>query len=202
MFFAFSFYCAKGRVVQYNIIKENPNYYDKEMQSFTGWKGWNNTYEGGGRSYYGSTTFSFSQNAARYNDSFTIFKDGSDDYESKNTIIYTFIGDEPTTEFLFRKKISIKGTSSLKNPDKPQDNYNIEIIGSGYIYSSASYESIMSGNSTADIYVYFEMSNGFKGYIGRNINRNTQYKLDEIKAEKEEADAEAEEEAEDAKREK
>lgn len=202
IFLALTFKCAKAQVVKYQVLNENTNYYDKDMQSFTGWKDWVKTYVGGELSW-GIVNFSFSQNAARYEYYFTIFsRKGSEDYENRTTIVYTFTNDEPTEEFPFRKKVAIKTVASLKNPSRPQANYNTETTGTGYIYSANTYQSILSGNSTAAIYVYFEMSDGFKGYVGRMINKNTQARLDEIQEEKEQAAADAEEAIEEAKREK
>jgi hypothetical protein len=183
-----------AQIARYHVIRVSHNHYDKDMQSYNGWSEWSNTIE----EYASSSaeiTLSLSANAAR------LVSNGiTTEGVKSGTILYSFVGDEPTTQFPFRKKVSIKtnintnGSNSVKNTG--------EVAGMGIIYSSASFESIIAGNSTADVYVYFEMSDGDKGYIGFAINKFTKAELEQRKAIKEQEEEEARENEEAARIEK
>lgn len=190
-----------AQVIVYNYIKTTSNYFDKDMQAYTGWKGWEDVYVG--RRAYTANTLSVSQNAIKISHVFSLDIEGYDDpLATRDNDLYNFIADEPTAEFPFRKKVSIKSNNQNSNPEKPQLNYNKEVIGVGYIYSKTAFDKIMTGNAVTEIYVYYEMDNKEKGFIGYYINRYTKAELDKMKDDKAAAEQDRIDELAEAKAEK
>ena len=156
-----------GQIVKYKANKVNTNLYDNDMQTYKGWNGWNNDET--------DCELAFSQNAFKIGSVFANMNFDPNhyvNYFSKVETIYTFMADEPIANFPFRKKISIKYTNRVLTK-KSRIDEDIEKIttstGKGYIYSNETFDKILSGNSIADIYIFYEMEDGSKGYKAYNI---------------------------------
>ena len=156
-----------AQIVEYRVSKSNVNTYDTDMQSYNGWKGWVDNEK--------NINLYFSQNIFKKNINVQMI--GFDPwafvyYMDDTDVVYTIIADEPTENFPFRKKVKIKLISTVSTSKGSRDQFvqtkNI-LNGAGYIYSNETFDKLLSGTSIDDIYIFYEMEDGSKGYEAYNI---------------------------------
>lgn len=206
LLFSLCVFTSNAQVKEYYIIEECNNSYNKDMQSYNGWTEWKALNKETDNLFY-TDMLKFSQSVfqvIRIRDYYS----SHTSYVSNSSAVFTstFIADEPTAEYPFRKKISIKCNSSSSytgaTTGKPEDNKSSEILGTGYVYSKAPYNEIMSGKFTGVVYFYAEMNDGTKFYWGYKINPHSAKELEELETKKQEAADEAAEAEADRKAEK
>lgn len=156
-----------AQIINYSITEICNNVYDKDMQSFTGWSSWRDNKQ--------PYTLSFSPNAFKCNRFFVYINYDENNFVDKSTSydnIYVFSADMPSTEFKFCKKATAKYIVTVVQRKSKRDDLKEEkkvVNGTAIVYSTESYDNILSGNSTGIFYVLFELEDGSKENIAYKI---------------------------------